>query len=256
MKRLLAWLRTYSLLPAVPGDVPSPSAPEPTAAGGGEPDPAAEASGELDFDIPAEEPTAPAAPSTEDRLAQLERELADERRARASQPASAPAPAYVPPQQDPDYQREEEQLARARATGNEDTMRWAQWEVQTNRTLRANTLASNRALAEAQDTRDQAQFTQFSLNNPQLAKRYSDKVEAAVAEMKAKGQTPPPRSVLLRLMVGDDIVNGKGKPKSAPAPAPSVPRGKMPPARTDVSGRGGSQSEREKRRERLRNQFV
>ena len=59
------------------------------------------------------------------------------------------------------------------------------------------------------------------------------------------------------VMIGRDVRMGNAQPKKQPAQAPAatVPRGKMPPARTDVSGRGG-QSEREKRRERLRNQFV
>ena len=251
---LRSWLRRLSLLPVVSGDVPlSPADPEPVATGGSEPAEAAPEEPELDLGLPEEPAPEPvrAQPDTSD----LERRLADAERRLAERPAYQPPP--LPPQQDPEYVREEEQLARARQTGSEDTVRWAQWEVNTNRTLRANTQAANRALAEAQDTRDQAAFSQLALTKPQLYKRYAPKVEALVTELRQKGQIVPARELLMDVMIGRDVRMGNAQPKKQPAQAPAatVPRGKMPPARTDVSGRGG-QSEREKRRERLRNQFV
>ncbi len=69
--------------------------------------------------------------------------------------------------------------------------------------------------------------------------------------MRAKGQTPVPRIAILRFLIGDDIMNGKVKPKGKSAP---VARGTSGVIRSDVRGKGGNaMSEHEKRKARLQN---
>jgi hypothetical protein len=66
---------------------------------------------------------------------------------------------------------------------------------------------------------------------------------------------------MLRFMIGDDMMNGKIKPKAArasaaPANTSSVERKRLPNVRSDVSARGGGQTERDKRRARLEDQPI
>ncbi len=135
------------------------------------------------------------------------------------------------------------------------------WQIQSNRTLRANTQASNRAMTEAADMRDQAQFDRLAITHPKVHKAYAERVESELQKMRAQGQNAP-RAALLRFILGNDMIEGKLKGKTARKPAaaaadagarPSgVSRGKPPGARSDVSAKQ-RQTEREKREARLAN---
>jgi hypothetical protein len=76
-----------------------------------------------------------------------------------------------------------------------------------------------------------------------------------MAEMRSRGQNAP-RLAVLRLLIGDDIMNGKVKKSSKPAsgapPAPRVERGRTPGVRSDVRGGGrGGESKRDQLAKKL-----
>lgn len=246
-------LSRFLVLPAVEGDPdPAPADPAPAedtlddllGAAGTDPDP-------RETDDPAPAPSA-----NEERLS---RELETERAVRrALETRAAPAPAG--PARDPEYEREEAQLQEARAKGTDATsLYWMEWKVKTDRANRETRRHADDTLRETRDIADQTAFERMETTKPQVFKRYKDRVETEVQRLRAQGQNAP-RLAILRYLIGDDAVNGKigtkaSKPAAAAAPKPSstVDRGRMPGARTDVSGRGAGASEREKRRERLRN---
>ena len=213
--------------------------------------------GDLDTDlstVPAKPDPAERATAAERRATDLERELAAERAARASQPPP-------PPAADPDYQREEEQLAQARSTGaSTDQLSWLQWQIESNRRIRNSERSSQGALAQARDLSDKADFDRLEITKPKTYKAYRDRIEKMVADTRSKGQAVPSRMVILRLLIGDDIMNGNVKSKTAAKPAAEatterVARPRVPVNRSDVSARA-TQNERDKRRERLRNQPI
>lgn len=236
----------------------------------GDPDPDLPSDADLDLgDDPAPTPVDAGAPGDQDgdeetpeqkRIAAAEKRAADaqadadrERQARRDAEARASAPAASG--RDADFDREEKQLADAKTNGmSANELSWLQWQVDSNRRMRTVERNSQATLREAQETSDRAEFGRLETSNPKAYKRYAPRVEAALAEMRRNGQSAP-RLTIMKLMLGDDIISGKVKPKAAPKADPSsqVSRGRTPGVRTDVSGRGGSQSEREKRRERLRN---
>jgi len=188
-----------------------------------------------------------------DRADRLERELAEERAARRAQPAvTAPAAA------DSEFEREEAQLAAARRDGaDESTLRWLQWQIDSNRKIRTTERNSQQALSRAEDLADRTAFEKLEITKPGVYKKYAERVEKEVTEGRFKGS---PRLGVLRLLIGDDVMSGKIKPKtkSAPAagtPAATVDRGRTPGVRSDVRpGKGNSESE--KRRARLENQLI
>lgn len=185
------------------------------------------------------------------RIAAEQRAEAAERRASEYRPAK-PSPAT-----DPETEREDAQLAAARAAGQTaEQLSWLEWQVAQNRRARTTERTANGALQEARDISDKTNFDRLETTKPGIYKKYADRVEKAYADEKAQGRTVP-RSVILRLMVGDDLMNGKIKAKAKPAAegaaAPGkVDRGRMPSARTDVNGKTVATNERDKRRERLR----
>jgi hypothetical protein len=191
------------------------------------------------------------------RAADLELQLEDERRARQAAEQRVPAPVSGA---DPETEREDAELAQARASGaTPDQLSWLQWKIDSNRKIRASERASTGALREAQDVADRAAFDRLEVSKPQVYKRYAERVEKAMQEMRAKGQNAP-RLAVLRLLIGDDIMNGKIKPKTVARPAPdaaagTVDRGRSPGIRSDVRGKAG-QNERDKRRARLENQLI
>jgi hypothetical protein len=216
----------------------------------------------LDDLIDAVETPGKAAPAGDDnpivkeareRADRLERELEQERAARRAQPAVAPVPTV-----DTEYEREEQQLAAARRDGaDEGTLRWLQWQIDSNRKIRATERNSQQALSRAEDLADRTAFEKLEITKPGVYKKYAERVEKEVTEGRFKGS---PRLGVLRLLIGDDILSGKIKPKtkSAPAagaPAATVDRGRTPGVRTDVRP-GKGNSEREKRRARLENQLI
>jgi hypothetical protein len=191
------------------------------------------------------------------RAQEAEANLERERQARIA--AESRASQVTPPQTDDDrlFQAEE---ARLKAT---DITELERWQIQSNRTIRANARTSSQALFAANDSSDRAAFERLEITKPKVYKRYAERVEKAVNEMRAKGQNAP-RLAVLRLLIGDDIMNGKIGAKSSKAKAAdtdagsassSVSRGKTPGARSDVSSKQRL-TEHQKRIARLENQRI
>lgn len=149
-------------------------------------------------------------------------------------------------QPDPVVDEEERVLRDPQATDLQ------KWQVQANREIRAGRTSAQHALAQAQDLSDKTAFSNLAITKPDLHKRYATRVEEEYQKLRAKGQAAP-REAILRFMIGDDAMKGELKKKPAAAksePNPNLNRGRMPGARSDVSGRN-SMSERDKLRKRL-----
>ena len=180
-----------------------------------------------------------------ERAAKAERELAEERAAR--RPAPTP---------DADYEREERMLAQARATGDENTISWTQFRVDQERRARRAEANSQQAMSRAADIEDRTSFDRLEITKPAVYKRYAKRVE------EARSQYPnAPRAAILRLLIGNDIMDGKVRPKQAkpaeaPEPGRTVDRGRPPVARSDVRPGKGGMTDKEKRIERLRGQNI
>lgn len=253
-------LGRFLTLPVVEGDPAADTGADPAA------DPAPVVEDTLDDllgaagDDPAPRETDPApAPRPSANEERLSRELETERAVRrALETRAAPAPAT--PAHDAEYDAEERRLADARARGvDANSIGWMEWQIRSDRANRETRRHADNTLRETRDIADQTAFERLESTKPQVFKRYKDRVEAEVTRLRAQGQNAP-RLAILRYLIGDDAVNGKigtkaSKPAAPATPAPSntVDRGRTPGTRTDVTGRGGSASEREKRRERLRN---
>lgn len=194
--------------------------------------------------------------AAERRAKALEDELAQERSARRAAEARTPP---TTPARDPLFDAEEQELARAKADGaTPDQLGWLQWKIDGNRKMRANERNSSAALAEARNLADRTSFERLEITKPQVFKRYAAKVEKAIADFQAQGKELPPRNLILRMLIGDDIMNGTVKSKTAkaaPKPGTTVDRGRTPGTRSDVTAKGG-QSDRDKRRARLENQII
>lgn len=177
------------------------------------------------------------AKEAEERAAKAEREAADLRVRAAPKPTNEIE------------ESENKKLADPNTTALE------RWQIESNRTLRANTSAATMALAQAADVRDQTAFATVCLNDP-LAKKYEARVEEALAKARQVGQNPS-REAVYTYLLGQDMRGGKFKKKAAAAPKPeaSAPRGKLPGVRSDVAAKG-AQTEHEKRRARLENQQI
>lgn len=190
-----------------------------------------------------------------DTIRTLREEKQRETEARIRAEAERDAHARIRNAQPSDEQRifeEEEQKLR-----NSEVSETEKWQIRSNRTLRANTNAANQAFSTAADMRDQMEFDRLRDTNPKVHKLYAPKVEKALNEARAKGQSIP-RLALLRFLIGDDIVNGKvksAKKAAAAAPAGTVNRGKSPGARSDTNGKGRG-NEHDARKERLRNVIL
>jgi len=126
------------------------------------------------------------------------------------------------------------------------------WQVRANRELRAGRMDSQAALQQAQDIADRTSFGQFAVKNPPLFKRYEKRVEEEYQKLRGKGQMVA-REAILRFLIGNDALEGKLTKKAPATKESTVPRGKLPGARSDVTGKGGGTSEHEKRRARLEN---
>ncbi|WP_157646736.1 hypothetical protein [Burkholderia ubonensis] len=195
---------------------------------------------EVDFDFDFVEPAAPTRRATSDaeRLAALEAEV--ERRGRLVDASRTAPPA---PATDPNVQREEERLR----DPNLDPME--RWQIESNRSIRANQQMAAQALFQAQDLNDRTAFEAKIASDPHRA-RYRDRVEAAVQEERRQGRNASRESVYY-FMLGKDIADGKLKPKAKPkTPAADIPRGKPPGVRSTVPNARG-QTEHQKRAARL-----
>lgn len=242
-------------------DPPDTSATDDGAAEGGEGD-AAPAQGAdeptLDDLIETVEPTTQKqAPGADDDPAALRARAERAERALAERQYTPPP---APHGRDPIFEQEEAAISAAKARG-EDTA-WLEWKINTDRTNRANRAESQQALQAARDLADRTEFGRLEITKPKVYKMYAERVEKTIADMRAKGEVIPPRLVLLRVFMGDDLLTGKLKPKQAraatpaAAPANQVPRGRTPNVRSDVTGKGGGGSEHDKRRARLENVII
>jgi len=250
-KLLLAFLT----LGAAEGEGAAPATPDPsTDAGTGDDD----LFGETGDDLIDAAEAGGGAPKVEEeetpalKEARRRAQDAEERAERAERAArERPAPTAPTPTRDPDYEREEQEMAQARAAGSTpEQIAWLQWKIDSNRKMRASERTSQSALQESREIADRTAFEKLELTKPQVYKRYAERVEAAVNDMRAKGQAPAPRLAILRLLIGDDIMNGKVKPKAKAAP---VERGRSPVIRSDTRGGKGTMTEHEKRKQRLAN---
>jgi hypothetical protein len=214
----------------------------------------------LDDMLDSIEPTAKeAAPEPKrNREAELQADLDRERQARRDlETRLAPARSAA----DPDADREERELADAEKAGwTADQIYWMKRQHATARSARAAERTSQNALSEARDISDKTAFDRLEQTKPATFKRYADRVEAEYQKARAAGNNVP-RTVILKLMIGDDVMNGKVKSKSKSAPAAEgtgrvVDRGRTPGARSDVNGKNQRISDRDARRERLRNMNI
>lgn len=178
--------------------------------------------------------------SERERADRFERELADARRQR---PAS---------HQDEMTRREEQELA------DEKTPELRRWQIQANRTLRAGRTESQMALAQAHDVSDRTAFRAIEAKKPALFKKYEAEVEKTLATIRQNGGNTT-REDVFKYLIGRDALDDKFTRKKAAAEKkddkPDVKRGKLPGARSDVSGKSG-QTEHQKRIARLENQPI
>lgn len=175
------------------------------------------------------------------------REAAD-RLAAAERQRTATPPGPSAEQQT--FEQEEARLRDPKAT------EWDRWQIESSRTMRASARASQEALQNSREIADKADFDRLQASKP-LVKKYAERVEKKLAEVRASGANLP-RKVVLQLLIGEDIVDGKvktGKKAATTTTTTTVQRGKPPAGRSDVRGRGTS-SEQDKRRARLENQII
>jgi hypothetical protein len=204
-----------------------------------------------DGELATRKPVAPAVKRERERAERAERELEIERAAaRRNQPPADPRTLI-----DPQVEEENAYLENVRKNGDADAFKQAQWYVNQQRATRQATNASQAALRTMDDMRDLTTFQRLEVTNPKVFKRYEKRVEQALAQTRQAGQNAP-RGAILRLLIGQDIMDGKVKTKStkrAPAADGSqkVDRGALPGARTDT--RRGAQSAHDKLRAKLEN---
>lgn len=191
-----------------------------------------------------------------EREAREAREAAERARAQAPQPAQPSGPtAGMSPQEREQYDLEEKYLRDPQATPEQ------RWWAQNNRTIRQSAQESKMAVMAAADMNDRAAYRDLcEQSGPMgaLAKRYAPKVEERLAMLRKEGKNVD-RSILLKLMVGEDVMSGKVKAKAKPAAQPSGDNGRVhrqtvPVSRSD--SRRAPQDERAKRRARLENQQI
>lgn len=144
--------------------------------------------------------------------------------------------------------QEDEKLRDPKATDLE------KWQIQANRELRRGRSEAQAALMQAHDVADKTTFSRIAVTNAALFKRYESRVEEELTKMRAKGFNAP-RETIMDNLIGKDMRDGKFAKKKAAEDKetkPPVNRGKLPGARSDVSGKNAT-SEHEKRRARLEN---
>lgn len=191
---------------------------------------------------------------TKTRLEAAERNAREAADRAAAAERARPAAAAQPSDEERLFQQEEEVLKNPAST--EQQRYW----VNANRTLRDSARTSKQALMESREIADKADFDRYAATKPGIAKRYADRVEKKLVEIRATGANIP-RKVVLKLLIGEDIVDGKVKTPAKRTVADGggaqrVERGKPASARGDVHGRGGAKTEHQKRTARLENQII
>jgi hypothetical protein len=196
--------------------------------------------GSLDDLLEVVEPTERRAPAgdederrpkrSDDRRREIEEaaELAARRAVDAARPMAQPGPDPIAADEDARYNQ-----AVAQGSSKEYLENLA-WQIQSNRTMRANAAEVRRGTMTAQDIADKTQFDRLELTKPKTYKKYADKVEEHVANARRQGQLVP-RSMVLAMLLGQDVLAGKVKTRSAPK---TVDRGRTPGVRGDVSAKG------------------
>jgi hypothetical protein len=216
--------------------------------GEGDPDPAA-AAPEPDVEpaledvLPDAEPTPEPTPETpRERELRMRAENAEADRDAWRGRASAP---QQPPQQqrnvDPDYDREEAQLAEMRRAGaSEENLRWANWQIGQQRETRAANRTAQAAIVSSRDAADSAQFTSFLSSEKRNMQPYLAEVERRVQENLRLGLNIPRRAILA-FVIGEKTLEAKPQPKKAATgakPAAPADRQNQQRVRSDVTGRG------------------
>lgn len=266
-RTLLASYLTLGVDPD-PDNVPDP---DPAAAGAGGAGAADDPDGDLgDLDLDGDDPDAGAGGeggeedhgallrAATERAEKAEREAREAReeaqRARGGGGAGA-QPGAQPNDEQRLYEEEERKLRDAATTEME------RWQINSNRTLRKNAADSRQALYESREAADRTAYDRLCAEKP-IAKKYAKRVDDKLAEMRKQGFNLE-RKLVLKMLIGDDIVEGKVQTKRKPgadAGAGSgtqrADRGTPAHARGDVRARGGGASERDKRKARLENQII
>lgn len=240
-KFLLALLFAY-LRPAVDGDPEPDPQPDP------EPDPDQQPDLDLDPADPESEPRL--APAEELETARREARENKERAERFEREAADLRTRHAVPQHNDEFAREEAKLK------DPATPDLEKWQIAANRELRSNRSAAQAALAQAHDVSDRTAFTAISMADP-VAKKYEARVEQELAKLRQNGQNAP-RESIFTFLLGKDMREGKFKKKAQAAGADpkTVNRGKLPGARSDVSGRPGAMTNRERLAKKLENVSI
>jgi hypothetical protein len=165
------------------------------------------------------------------------------------------------PQESPEDRAELDWIAAQRAKGaNDETIQWYQQQHNTNRTVRETRRMAEQSMRTSQDAADAAAFQ--SLASDPRYKRYVADVEKHYQANAAAGNPMVPRATILRLVLGDAMLQNKPKPKAAARPqTPGNPdpgrvdRGRRPPARSDVS-RDARNNASQALRDRLKDQLI
>jgi hypothetical protein len=169
----------------------------------------------------------------------LERELAELKTSRPSAP------------RDEQFEHEESRLKDPKIEPLE------KWQIEANRELRRGRSEAQFALAQAHDVADRTAFSALAVTSPAIYKRYAPKVEEELTKLRSQGRNLQ-RETLLDLLIGRDARTGvltkkkaAAKADDAPAAAAAVNRGRLPGARSDVGGKGGSMTNKQKLEKKL-----
>jgi hypothetical protein len=170
-----------------------------------------------------------------ERADRYERELGDLRRQRG-------------PAEDEVTRRENARLA------DEKTSDLEKWQIQANRELRAGRNAAQFALAQAHDVSDKTAFAAVAIKKPALFKRYEARVEEELAKVRANGGNAQ-REAIFKYLIGQDALDDKFARKKPAADKgeekTTVARGKLPGARSDVTGKSGAMTAKQKLERKL-----
>jgi hypothetical protein len=213
-------------------------------------DPTLEAAIDADLDTEPDKDEDRSRRARETRQAEIERVAEETARRVVGTRETAPMPSF-----EQQYREREEaelsELQRSGATAAQIADK--NWEINTNRVLRASDTKATAALFQAAEFNDKGEFRELASDKVQgpIYQAYKDRVERELAELRKKGNNVP-RTTLMYYLYGRDRAQGKVKLKSKPAPKKEgldalpanvrrIDRGRAPGvgARGDVA-RGGS----------------
>jgi hypothetical protein len=183
---------------------------------------------------------------TRERAQKAERELAT---ARAELEAARRPQQSGTQQPTPDqvlWQQEEETLR------NPELSDWQRYAINSARGARQAQAASQQALAQAQDMADRTAFQAIATTKPKTFEAYKDRVEAKVQELRARGVNVP-RDVILKTMLGEDMLAGKLKTPEKVKPSNGAAPRRAPRSDVATGSPGGRMSDAERRAKRLEN---